>query len=145
MDRAAQPIGIKVLKQTCRWLSMLSDILPQYSTFDPDEFAREQAVVVQEIHQAEDTPDDIVFDHVQAIAYPGQLSAQCWEPLKLSPPSREAMKAYRRLVYNRLYRGGCVDHDTFVQQIEQAFTDIPQEHWLSPKKRSIGATVEFRS
>src|SRR3989442_9235253 len=52
-------------------LDVLSDILAD-PTFDPEELAREQNVIVQEIGAAEDTPDDIVFDHLQATAFPAQ-------------------------------------------------------------------------
>jgi predicted Zn-dependent peptidase len=52
-------------------VDILADIL-QESVFDPEELAREQGVVIQEIGQAEDTPDDIIFDHLQAIAFPDQ-------------------------------------------------------------------------
>ncbi|MSO70618.1 MAG: insulinase family protein [Alphaproteobacteria bacterium] len=52
-------------------IDLLADIL-QNSVFDEEELKRERAVVLQEIGQAEDTPDDIVFDHIQAVAYAGQ-------------------------------------------------------------------------
>src|SRR5207247_6474860 len=42
-------------------LDVLSDILAD-PAFDPEELAREQNVIVQEIGAAEDTPDDIVFE-----------------------------------------------------------------------------------
>ena len=42
----------------------LADIL-QHSTFDNEELTRERAVVIQEIGQSFDTPDDLVFDHFQ--------------------------------------------------------------------------------
>ena len=48
-------------------LDILADIL-QHSTFDTEELARERDVVIQEIAQANDTPDDIIFDHLQAVA-----------------------------------------------------------------------------
>ena len=51
-------------------LDVLSDILAN-PTFDPDELAREQNVIVQEIGAAEDTPDDLVFDHLQRNRFPG--------------------------------------------------------------------------
>src|SRR6201747_294180 len=44
-------------------LDVLSDILAD-PTFDPGELKREQHVIVQEIGGSEDTPDDIVFDHL---------------------------------------------------------------------------------
>jgi predicted Zn-dependent peptidase len=52
-------------------LDILADIL-QHSTFEDEEVKRERAVVLQEIGQAADTPDDIIFDHFQETAYPGQ-------------------------------------------------------------------------
>src|ERR1700758_2282922 len=52
-------------------LDVLSDILAD-PAFDPEELAREQNVIVQEIGAAEDTPDDIVFDYLQATAFPKQ-------------------------------------------------------------------------
>src|SRR5258708_5261022 len=41
-----------------------------YSSFDPAEFERERTVILQEIGQANDTPDDIIFDHFQERAFP---------------------------------------------------------------------------
>ncbi len=62
----------KILKDdTALAVDILADIL-QNSSFDPQELDRERAVVLQEIGQANDTPDDIIFDHLQATAYPDQ-------------------------------------------------------------------------
>ncbi|TAN56627.1 MAG: insulinase family protein [Rhodospirillales bacterium] len=62
----------KVLKEDVDLaLDIISDIL-QNSLFAEDELTRERDVVVQEIGQAEDTPDDIIFDHFQAAAFPNQ-------------------------------------------------------------------------
>src|ERR1700761_8126859 len=62
----------KVLKEDVPLaLDILADIL-QHSTFDPDELERERTVILQEIGQANDTPDDIIFDHFQECAYPAQ-------------------------------------------------------------------------
>ena len=62
----------KVLKEDVPLaLDILADIL-QHSSFDPAEFERERAVILQEIGQANDTPDDIIFDHFQECAFPDQ-------------------------------------------------------------------------
>ncbi|WP_185985234.1 M16 family metallopeptidase [Aureimonas mangrovi] len=53
-------------------LDILSDILLD-SRFDEDELAREKHVILQEIGAAEDTPDDIVFDHFQERAFRDQI------------------------------------------------------------------------
>src|SRR3954462_7605257 len=52
-------------------LDILSDILT-HPTFEQVELERERQVVLQELGQAKDTPDDIVFDHLQFAAYPNQ-------------------------------------------------------------------------
>ena len=52
-------------------LDVLSDILAD-PTFDPDELAREKNVIVQEIGATEDTPDDLIFEYLQATAFPDQ-------------------------------------------------------------------------
>src|SRR6266850_3781301 len=88
----------KVLKEDLPLaLDILSDIL-QYSTFDPAEFERERTVILQEIGQANDTPDDIIFDYFQERAFPDQAMGR---PVLGSPEiirklSREAVIAYLR-------------------------------------------------
>jgi predicted Zn-dependent peptidase len=63
---------VKVLKEdTGLAADIIGDILT-HSTFEPEELERERGVILQEIGQANDTPDDIVFDHFQEHAYPGQ-------------------------------------------------------------------------
>ncbi len=52
-------------------VDVLADIL-QNSIFDPQELERERGVIIQEIGQANDTPDDIVFDYFQEAAFPDQ-------------------------------------------------------------------------
>ena len=62
----------KVLKDdTALAVDIIGDIL-RHSTMDPEELEREQGVVIQEIGQSLDTPDDVVFDHFQATAFPDQ-------------------------------------------------------------------------
>lgn len=52
-------------------VDILSDILIN-PTFDGEELAREKKVVLQEIGQSADTPDDIIYDYLQDCAFPGQ-------------------------------------------------------------------------
>src|SRR5476649_1333800 len=52
-------------------LDILADILIK-PAFAADEIERERQVVLQEIGQARDTPDDIIFDHLQSAIYRGQ-------------------------------------------------------------------------
>ena len=62
----------KLLKED---LALGFDILADMLTdpvLDPTELERERGVILQEIGQAEDTPDDIIFDHWQETAFPDQ-------------------------------------------------------------------------
>ena len=52
-------------------LDVLSDIVLN-SAFDPREVEVERHVILQEIGQTLDTPDDIIFDWLQETAYPDQ-------------------------------------------------------------------------
>jgi len=62
----------KVLKQDLPLaVDIIADIL-QHSTFDAAELERERAVILQEIGQAQDTPDDIIHDFFQERAFPDQ-------------------------------------------------------------------------
>src|SRR6202049_3746086 len=52
-------------------LDVLADILSE-PAFDRDELVREQNVIIQEIGAVADTPDDLVFEHLQEISFPDQ-------------------------------------------------------------------------
>lgn len=52
-------------------VNILADIL-QNSIFEEEEIEKERKVIIQEIAQTEDTPDDLVFDYFQEKAYPDQ-------------------------------------------------------------------------
>ena len=110
-------------------LDVLSDILTEPS-FDPEELAREHNVIMQEIGAAEDTPDDIVFDHLQRIAYPDQAIGR---PVLGTRESVRAINASRLRQYlSRNYRGpdmvvaatGAVAHDMIVDEAERLFASF---------------------
>lgn len=56
-------------------IDLLADILLN-STFDPGELAREKEVIVQEIGQCADTPEDLVFDMLQEACFGDQPLGQ---------------------------------------------------------------------
>jgi predicted Zn-dependent peptidase len=107
-------------------LDVLSDILT-HPAFDPEELSREQNVIIQEIGAAEDTPDDIVFDHLQRCAFPDQAIGR---PVLGTRESVRAINASRLRQYlARNYRGpdmviaasGSVEHDMIVDEAERLF------------------------
>jgi predicted Zn-dependent peptidase len=123
----------KVLKEDVQLaLDILSDIL-QNSTFQPEEIERERAVILQEIGQANDTPDDIVFDHFQECAYPDQAIGR---PVLGSPEiirkiERETVIGYLRKHYGAqrmvLAAAGHVDHDRLAELADNLLGGLPAE------------------
>jgi len=121
----------KVLKEDVPLaLDILADILMN-SSFDPTEFERERTVILQEIGQANDTPDDIIFDHFQERAFPDQAMGR---PVLGSPEiirqlSREAVIAYLRDNYGAarmvLSASGNLDQDRFVALAEELLSSMP--------------------
>jgi predicted Zn-dependent peptidase len=123
----------KVLKEdTPLALDILSDIL-QHSTFEPEELERERAVILQEIGQANDTPDDIIFDHFQECAYPGQAMGRpvLGQPEIIRQLGREAVIAYLRDHYGAqrmvLAAAGHLDHDHVAALAEKLLAGLPSE------------------
>ncbi|HET6619690.1 MAG TPA: pitrilysin family protein, partial [Dongiaceae bacterium] len=111
-------------------VDILADIL-QNSIFDAGELARERAVVLQEIGQAEDTPDDIIFDHFQEIAFPGQAMGRPVlgraEIVRDLP--RDVVAGYMASRYRAgqmvLAASGRVDHDALVEMAGRLFAGLP--------------------
>ena len=112
-------------------LDLLADIL-QHSTFDPDELERERAVVIQEIAQVNDTPDDLVFDRFQETAYPDQPLGRSilGPPERVGGYSRDALAAYMGDHYRAarmvLVGSGRIDHDALVAGACAAFDALPE-------------------
>ena len=121
----------KVLKEDLGLaVDIISDILLN-SVMDAEELAKEQHVVVQEIYQADDTPDDIIFDHFQATAFTNQPMG--WPVLGKEKIVRsitpERLKKYLAVNYAAdnmvVSAAGAVDHQAFVKLVEQAFAPLP--------------------
>jgi predicted Zn-dependent peptidase len=123
----------KVLKEDVPLaLDILSDIL-QHSTFEPQELERERAVILQEIGQANDTPDDIIFDHFQECAYPDQAMGRpvLGRPQIIRQLGRDTVLAYLRDHYGAqrmvLAAAGNLDHDRVASLAEKLLGGLPAE------------------
>src|SRR5258708_13958245 len=82
---------------------ILTDILTT-PAFDPEELAREQNVIVQEIGAANDTPEDLVYELFQKRAFPDQPLAR---PILGTPQTAPAPPpAILRASIAIHYRGG---------------------------------------
>ena len=107
--------------------------------FDPREIEVERGVILQEIGQALDTPDDIIFDWLQEAAYPGQPMGRTI----LGPSERVA--AFQRDDFvdftGRHYApgsmilsaAGAVDHDAICRQAEDLFGHLPSRDPATPE------------
>ena len=132
-------------------LDVLSDILSD-PAFDPAELTREQGVIIQEIGAVEDTPDDLVFDRLQATAFPGQPVGRS---ILGTPKTVRSFDAARIRAYlSRNYRApdmviaaaGSVDHKSIVAEVERRFAPFvgPSAPAPEPARFSGGVSVERR-
>ena len=121
---------VKVLKEDVPLAAdIIGDILT-HSTFDPEELERERGVILQEIGQANDTPDDIIFDHFQETAYPAQPMGRptLGREQVIRGMKREALTGYMRRHYTTantvVAAAGNLDHDRVVDLVAQHFADL---------------------
>ena len=107
-------------------LDVIADILLN-PTFDENEIEVERGVILQEIGQALDTPDDVIFDWLQEEAYPNQpLGRTILGPSeRVRHFSREDLSGFVEEHYGPgqmiLSAAGAVDHDAIVREAEKLF------------------------
>src|SRR6185437_7255258 len=110
-------------------LDIIADILVN-PTYDGGELERERQVVLQELGQARDTPDDIIFDHLQSVIYQGQSLG--WPILgdadtvaAFTPSSlREYSAARYRSPGMVLVTSGAVEHGEIMRIVEEKFARL---------------------
>lgn len=111
-------------------LDVIADILLN-PVFDPAEIEVERGVILQEIGQTLDTPDDIIFDWLQEVAYPDQaLGRTILGPSeRVSAFSRDDLQGFVGEHYGPnqmiLSAAGAIDHDAIVRQAEDLFGHLP--------------------
>ncbi len=122
----------KVLKDDLELaVDVIADIL-QNSTLDDGELSRERTVVIQEIMQSLDTPDDTIFDRFQETAFPDQPLGRpvLGAPEMIQSISRDVLMGYMRQHYGApqmiLAAAGRVEHDQLVALGEKAFSGLPR-------------------
>jgi predicted Zn-dependent peptidase len=107
-------------------VELLGDIL-QNSTFESHELERERGVIIQEIGQTADTPDEIVFDYQQAAAYPDQAIGRAILGTKetVNGFSGKTLQQYMARNYSApnlvLAAAGAVDHEVLANLANQHF------------------------
>jgi len=123
-------------------LDVIGDIVLN-SVFDEREIEVERGVILQEIGQALDTPDDIIFDWLQEESYRDQAIGRSI----LGPAERVrsfTKEDLRRFVAEHygpgqmiLSAAGAVDHDRLVKAATEMFGD------LEPKQQDVVETASF--
>nr|WP_268894228.1 pitrilysin family protein [Thalassovita mangrovi] len=107
-------------------LDVLADIVLN-PVFDEREIEVERGVILQEIGQALDTPDDVIFDWLQEQAYPDQaLGRTILGPAeRVGSFTREDLARFVAEQYGPgqmiLSAAGAVDHDVLVREAEKLF------------------------
>jgi predicted Zn-dependent peptidase len=130
-------------------VEILADILT-HPVFDEGELERERQVVLQEIGQALDTPDDIVFDHLQSAVYPDQPMG--WpilgEERTVGAFNRDNLRTYMHANYRAggmtFIASGAVEHGQMVALVTQHFGDLNAGPGpLAEPARYAGRDVRF--
>ncbi len=107
-------------------LDVIADILLN-PVFSEDEIEVERGVILQEIGQTLDTPDDIVFDWLQEVAYPDQpLGRTILGPTeRVEAFSQGDLRTFVGEHYGPgqmiLCAAGAVDHDALCRAAERLF------------------------
>ena len=132
-------------------LDVLADILSE-PAFDRDELLREQNVIIQEIGAVADAPDDLVFEHLQLIAFPDQpLGRSILGTAKtVRAFDAEKLRAYLSGHYRApdvlIAAAGAVDHAAVVAEVEKRFASFtgPAGPAPEPARFGGGTRVEKR-
>ena len=130
----------KVMKEDLELaLGLISDII-QNSTMDEEELIKEKAVILQEIAQTNDTPDDIIFDYLQENAYPGQAMGR---PILGSAELVKSITSQTLIDYTKKFycpsqiiisAAGNISHKKLVELSKSLFGSMSKR---APKARNI--------
>lgn len=128
----------KVLKDD---LGLAIDVvadLVQNAVLDEDELERERGVILQEINQANDTPDDVIFDLFQDACYPDQALGRpvlgTLDGITSMPRDdiMNFMSDHYRTGSMVLSAAGKFEHDQLI--------DLASQHITQPTATSMGDT-----
>ena len=119
-------------------LDIIADIL-QHAVLDAEELERERTVILREIGQSRDTPEDVLFDRFQETAYPDQPVGRptLGTPQRVGAIGRGALVDYMARFYTAgrivVAAAGKVDHESFARRVEDAFGGLGAEAVSDPE------------
>lgn len=131
-------------------LDVLSDILTE-PTFVPEEVAREQGVIVQEIGAVGDTPDDLVFERLQETAFPDQPIGRAilGTPETVRSFDGAALRGYLSRNYRApdmvVVGAGAVTHEQIVAEAEQRLGSFAGPANPKPEAATFGGGTRLES
>ncbi|MEO0781603.1 MAG: pitrilysin family protein [Pseudomonadota bacterium] len=133
-------------------LDVVADIL-RNPVFDPSEIEIERGVILQEIGQAFDTPDDIIFDWLQEKAYPDHPLGRAilGDEARVQSFDRPDLTGFVSEHYRPgqmiLSASGAVDHNALVAGAEKLFGDMESaaEHPASVARFSGGESRTIKA
>lgn len=111
-------------------LDLVSDLITE-PALDEQEMNREREVILQELNQARDTPDDIIFDDLQETAFAHQPLGRSIlgtdETIQSLQPTdvRTWLDDHYRAGSMVLAAAGKVDHDAIVKMAEDRLGGLP--------------------
>lgn len=124
-------------------LEVIADLIRK-PHFSAEELEREKSVVLSELGEARDTPDDIIFDHLQATAFVGHTLG---EPVLGHEPTiaaidAEALKSWIATQYRPdalvIAAAGKVDEAALLKQVESLFGDMAPGDAPAPASARFG-------
>ncbi|AHY56512.1 M16 family metallopeptidase [Bradyrhizobium japonicum] len=124
-------------------LDVLADILAN-PAFEPDELEREKNVIVQEIGAAQDTPDDVVFEHLNELCYPDQPMGRSLlgTAKTLRAFNRDMLRGYLSTHYRGpdmvVAAAGAVNHKQVVAEVEKRFASFEGTPGPKPQAARFG-------
>ena len=132
-------------------LDVVADILSE-PAFDPAELTREQNVIVQEIGAVADTPDDLIFEHLQITAFPDQPLGRSilGTPKTVRSFDDNGLRGYLARNYRApdiiVGAAGAIDHAAIVAEVEERFASFGGAAGPSaePARFAGGSYVEER-
>lgn len=124
-------------------VNLIADLV-RAPTLDADELEREKTVVLQELGESRDTPDDIIFDHLQSAAYPDQSIGRpvLGNETTIQSASVDSLKSWIDTHYRPesmvLAAAGKVDEESLLKLAEARFGDLAQ----APRSNNEAAHYE---
>ncbi|MEM1360538.1 MAG: pitrilysin family protein [Pseudomonadota bacterium] len=118
-------------------LDVIADIVLN-PVFEDNEIEIERGVILQEIGQAHDTPDDVIFDWLQEAAYPDQAMGRTilGEVERVQKFSRDDLFGFVTERYGPdqiiVAAAGAVDHAEVVREVERLFGHLEKRRFNAP-------------